>query len=482
MSALVLVLDAGMGGGRAAIYDERGEALALAARPWRPFAPRALAPFGREYDAGALADALDAATLEALAAVDADAIEAIACTGQRIACAFLDEAGEVVYAGPNGDVRALAAGGVELGDDDEDYARTGRFPAWIHAPARLAWFREHRPGDFARVARVVGLPGWAAHRLTGCAALDRTIAADLAMLDVARGERLAACPAPRWPPLAAPTAILGELSSVAAARLGLRAGLPVAVGCADTQAALLFGGEDTLVAGSSAPLVRACATPARDPARRLWLDPDLRAGGFALEANLGEMGAAHAWLREMLDLPTFDAFDALARTAPAGARGASAHLGPRAMDLRALNASRPAGLLFPFGETSGGDAPRRADLARSFLESCAFAARAGRAWLDAALPAPPALSLLGGMSRSRVLADALATTLGVPVLAGPADATARGAAACALVAARLASDLEDARERLRVEPARHEPSPHDRDALEDAFERWQEREAALEEM
>lgn len=321
--ALVLVLDAGTGGGRAAIYDAEGERVAAAERRWRPGTVPELAPFAREYDPHALADAIDEATLEALAGVDPERVEAIACTGQRIACAFLDQEGRTLYAGPNDDVRAFLGMGLDDLEADDLYATTGRFPPFLYAPARLRWFAREAPEVFARIDRVVGLPGWVAHRLTGACAMDATVAADLLHLDVEARTALALEPDRGiWPRLAEPTAPLGELSTKAATRLHLRPGIPVAVGLADTQAATLLGGEDTLVAGSSAPLMRRMDTPRRDPKERLWLDPDVRPGAWLLEANLGEMGSAHEWLAELLALPTFDAFDALARTAPAGARAA----------------------------------------------------------------------------------------------------------------------------------------------------------------
>ncbi|MCB9594938.1 MAG: FGGY-family carbohydrate kinase [Sandaracinaceae bacterium] len=480
---LVLAIDAGSGGARATLYDAGGERVSRAERAWHATVPPELAPFGREYAPAELANALDEATLEALAAVDPASVVGVACTGQRIACALLDAAGATLYAGPNGDVRALAGAALEDLDDDALYARTGRFPPWIYAPARARWFEANAPELHGRIRHVVGLPGWAAHRLTGEVAVDATVAADLMMLDVASGRRalVAGClPDEAWPRLAAPTDRLGGVSDAAAARLGLRPGVPVAVGCADTQAALRLGGADTLVAGSSAPLLRRVDGPRPDPARRLWLDPTL--DGFCLEANLGEMGTAHRWLEELLALPSFEAFDALARGAAVGARGASAHLGPRAMDLRALSTGRPAGLLLPFGETSLSAPPGRAEIARSFLESCAFATRAGRAWLDAVAPAPDALHLVGGLAQSALLGDVLASVLGVPVRRGPHDATARGAAACAMVVAGLASDLDDAVARLEREPAVHLPDEELEDAYDDAYERWLEREQQLEEM
>jgi len=477
----VLVIDAGGGGARAALYDHTGALLAHAEQPWRAHVVPTLAPFGREYDPAAVNRALDLAVGAVLHAVDRSMVEAVACTGQRIACGFLDEAGALVYAGPSGDVRALSGAPLEDLDADALYETTGRFPPWIHAPARLRWFEAQAPRAFARIRSVVSFGGIALHALTGVAVVDATAAADLAMLDVARGERVV--PATglddgAWPRLAAATEVAGEVTEAAAARFGLRAGLPVAVGLADTQAALPFGGPDTLVAGSSAPLLRAVDSPLRDPKGRLWLDPHPAAGRFGLEANLGEMGALHRWLAEALEVDDLDAFEALARDASPGCRGATSHLGPRAMDLRNLSTGRPAALMMPFGETSLAEAPGRAELARSYLESCAFATCAGRAWLDAVADPPEGVHVVGGLSRSALVADVLASVLGGPVWRGPADATSRGAAACALVAAGHARSLDDAVAALRVDPIRHDPE----DDYEDAYERWLEREEQLEEM
>jgi len=479
---LVLVFDAGGGGGRAVIYDAHGERLAGAVRPWQAFAPPTLAPFGREYDPAVLRVAFEASVREAVQQVEASRIGAIACTGQRIACVWVDEGGEVLYAGPNGDVRALTEPNLDGLDDDEAYARTGRFPPFLFAPGRLRWFASSAPEVFGRIRHVLGLPNWFAFELTGIAGVDATIAADLMMLDVPgrtrAPTRCGGLPDEVWPALSAPWDTLGELRADAGHRVGLPPGIPVAVGCADTAAALPFSGADTLVAGSSAPMLRRVDAPLRDPKGRLWLDPHVHPGDWCLEANLGEMGAAHRWLANLIGATPFDAFDALASEAPLGCRGASSHLGPRAMDLRALNTGRPAALLMPFGETTLTEAAGRAELARAHIESCAFAARAGRAWLDALAPRADAMHLLGGSARSPFFADVLASVLESPVFRGPEDATRRGAAACALVASGAAASWDDAVAVCSREPTRHEPS----DDYEDAYERWLEREEGLEEM
>lgn len=477
----VLVLGVGTGGARALVYGASGKRLAASERAWRPQVTPAIAPFGREYAPGTVEKALDEVTQEVLARVEPTRVAAIACTGQRIACAFLDEAGEAIYVGPNSDVRAFGGADLTMLDDETLLARTGRLPPWIFAPARLLWFAKCDPESFARIARIVSLPGFAAHRLTGQFAVDATLAADLMMLDVRTRRRMPVAdvaPEPCWPPLASPESELGQVHDAAAARYGLRAGTPVAVGLADTQAALLFAGQDVLVAGGSGPLLRTVDRPPDELSGRLWLDPHVRPDRWCLEVNLGMMGTIHRWLRDVLAVPSFEQYDALARQAPLGAAGASAHLGPRPTDLRNMSTNRPAALLMPMGDTSLADPPGRAELARSWLESAAFAVRAGCRWLDEVAPAPEVLHLVGGLSASAFYANILASVLERPVLRGPEDATARGAACCALVVAGLSPDLDSAVARLSRAPARHEPSAD----YEDAYERWLEREDELEEM
>ncbi len=494
MRPLLLAFDAGTGSGRAAVFDVEGELVASARRRWRARAPEELAPFGQELDAEAIWSALLDAADEALASVNRARVIAVAATGQRIACAFVDEDRTTLYLGPNRDIRALAGADLRGLDEDALYRSSGRFPPWIFAPGRALWFATREPALHARIRYVLGLPDWVAHRLSGELATDASTAADLMLLDVAqrapdpRAIEASRLPADSLPPLAEPGARLGTIRGEVAARLGLPATTIVAVGGADTQLALLgagvIDGGSALVAGSSAPLVRVTDAPLFDPKGRLWTNPHVERDRWLLEANVGEMGTRHAWMLETLgaDLlrepDPYAAYDALAETAPIGSLAASAHLGPRAMDLRALNTGRPAALLLPFGETTA-VGPGRAELMRAYLESCAFAVRAAGAWIDdVAGPREGPLTLAGGMARSPLFCLILASVLRCEIVRGPAEASARGAAACAAVAAGIARDLGELA--WRRDDDRCEPDEDDAASYDDAFERWVEREEQLE--
>ncbi|MFK7989660.1 MAG: FGGY family carbohydrate kinase [Sandaracinaceae bacterium] len=483
MTDLLLAIDAGTGSGRAGLFDRNGRCVGSASRPWAAHMPAALAPLGREYDADVIDSLLKEAITEALGGAGQDVV-AITVTGQRIACAFVGDEDETLYLGPNSDVRAMLGADLDDLDPEALYTETGRFPPWIFAPARARWLESMAPDDAARLRWVLDMPGWFAHRLGAAPAIDPTLAADLMMIDVRSG-------APResrlpFPPLSTPGTPIGEL---AANPLGMRPGTPIVLGAADTPLALLASdvveSGTALVAGSSAPLLRVVDAPITDPLGRLWLDPHAVADRWLVEANLGEMGTCHAWTARViagldLDDKGWAAYDRIARDALPGCRGSSAHLGPRAMDLRQLNTGRPAGLLMPFGETSTGAPPGRPEVLRSFLESCAYATKAGLAWLDAVAPSAGALHVSGGMSRSAFFCQLLADVLARPILGMHPDATLRGAAACAAVGAGWFGSLPEAARAMARPGHRFEPDETAEDAYEDAFERWTEREALLE--
>jgi xylulokinase len=137
----------------------------------------------------------------------------------------------------------------------------------------LRWVARHEPRTYQR-ARWALLPkDWIRHRLTGTAATDPSDASATLLWDL---------PADRWaedvaadvgvepellPPVVGSGALAGTLRPDAARTLGLRAGIPVAAGAADTAAALLATGladpaEVQLSVGTGGQIVRPVPRPA----------------------------------------------------------------------------------------------------------------------------------------------------------------------------------------------------------------------------
>jgi sugar (pentulose or hexulose) kinase len=464
VSDLLLALDLGGSGLRATAVEATGRVVAHASRP---VPPRTDAPpLGRSWDPGALGAAADGAVAEVVAAVAPRRVAAVACTGQRIACAALDARGDTLYIGPNADARGLAHGWrVDDAAAGRLYERTGRGLALLYAPARLLRLRDDDPGLLERVRHVVGLGEWLAHRLCGELALDACGAAELLALDVHTGERWTAVWEglgldPSWLPVPRPAGDrIGEVGAGTAAATGLTGGTPVGLAPPDSMAALIGAGcvdpgASLVLAGSSMPVLATAAGPRADPTRRTWGSPH-PCGGFVCESNAGPTGLGWAWLAERLagtiagvhGAAAHALAERLAARASPGAGGALALAGGASI----LDAVRPSTflprrrvLVWP-SEIVGGDVGA-SELLRAGLEEVAHSARANLDQAEAARGGAGRLMLAGGMARSRLFAEILAGVTGRTVIVlTETDATAVGAAACAAVAAGWLAGLDGAR-------------------------------------
>lgn len=440
----VLVVDCGSSAVNAAVVHD-GDVTAAARRTCPQTVP-ADAPTGREWDP----DQLWAVVCEAIRAAAGDvAVDAVVCTTQRLATVLLDTAGRAVYAGPNSDARGFAEA-VELQArvGERLYDIGGHQPPIVLAPARLAWFRAHRPDVADTVAKVVPVSDWLAFRLSGELACEPSNASDTGLLDVSArawatdlaGE--CGVPPSALPPLRAAGEVLGGLTSVAAADTDLAVGTPVVVGAGDTMAALVGmgivdSGAVGVVAGSTMPVAAVTADAVTDPHRRLWRGCHAVAGRWLLEANGSECGLAQAWFATLLDVAPEEVHTLAADAPPGGV--APAVLGPGPLDFSDLPLLRAGELRVNLPLAQLG--PTRAMVARAFVESVAYAARHCLAWVAAAAPVDGPLALGGGMAESPLLPEVMASVLGREVRCHDGHATVRGAAACAEVGLGAFADV-----------------------------------------
>ena len=163
--------------------------------------------------------------------------------------------------------RMLAEAGSEI------IRKTGGPPSFNHGPKKLWWQRE-RPADFKRIAAFVQPGAYAAMRLCGLsgaeAFIDHTYLHFSGFADTARGiwdEDL--CAAFRFdraklPRIVPPQEIVGTLTAAAARSCGLAAGVPVVAGCGDTAASLLASGATKPgicvdVAGTASVFAASCS-------------------------------------------------------------------------------------------------------------------------------------------------------------------------------------------------------------------------------
>lgn len=463
----VLVIDAGTSALRAVAVDASGAATTIASEPWPAFIPDDAAPFGREFDAPAVA-ALVRRLVETNAGTG---VRAIAFTGQREGLAFLDRHGEALLASPNIDARASAEGmAIDAAYGEQVHAITGHLPSLMQAPAKLAWLRTHRPDLAARVARALPLADWLASVVAGDCGMSSSLAAENGLLDVSTGGICADLLArAEFAPSLAPV----PRSEICAA--GSLAGVPIVLAGADTQCALVgvgavSDGDTAVPAGWSAPLQMVTDAPVLDPQMRTWTSVHVIPGRWILESNAGETGRAWEWACAMLGYTPADG-SALAASAPRGSGDVMTVLGSRAMNAAAMNAGIGA-LTLPLPLAMS--APDRPHVLRSVLESIAYAIRANLEQLEhVSARRIDRLRLGGGMSRDALFAQIVADVIDRRVEVAPSpETTAVGAAALAFVAIQRCGSAGDAVEAMCGGGRVVEPDVRASSEYEDYYARW----------
>jgi xylulokinase len=361
-------------------------------------------------------------------------------------------------------------------------ARLGNAPSAGMAGPILLWLSRHEPDLYWQARWMLQPKDWLRLRLTGLAATDPTDASGTLLFDLARGEwaadaaralglRTDLLPAIR--PSAQPA---GPLLPAAAEHLGLRPGLPVAIGAADTAASLLAARLPPPVQASgppaeppSGPLAEPPSGPPAEPPSGPWglltlgtggqlivplpPDPDIpfpynpgwdrsntnlfrsADGGTYRLAAAQNVGVTLDWVRRALGAGWDELYDTAARPWRADTPVFLPYLAGERWDHREGGGAWT-GLTL---------AHRREDLLRAALEGVAFLLRGKLDDLRVLGAAPAAIQLAGGGTRHPAWRQLLADALAVPLY--PAETgwlTARGAALLAAAAIGLAPDASTA--------------------------------------
>ena len=269
-------------------------------------------------------------------------------------------------------------------------ARLGNAPSPGMAGPILLWLSRHEPDTYWQARWMLQPKDWLRLRLTGQAATDPTDASGTLLFDLARGEwatdlaRALGLRIDLLPAIRPPAGIAGPLLPAAAEDLGLRPGLPVAIGAADTAASLhaahLPPGWGLLTLGTGGQLIIPVpATPDSDipfpdnpdpgGATNLFRSVD---GGTYRLAAAQNVGVTLDWVRRTLGAGWDELYDTAARPWRADTPVFLPYLAGERWDHR---------------DTGGGWigltlAHQREDLMRSALEGVAFLLRGKLGELD----------------------------------------------------------------------------------------------------
>ncbi len=483
----VIALDAGSGSGKSAMFDLGGNLLAMAMEDWAPRVPED-EPLGAEFDPQEMWATLCRTTRRALeqAGLPPQAVRGVSATSQRDGAVFLDAAGSELLCSTNRDARGVLHAEETAKEFGEAiYRVTGRWPLGLSAMDRLTWFRMHRPELYARLTRVFMISDWLIYRLCGEVCSEPTNASSSQLFDVTRhcwsleltellGHSPQVCPSCYRPGQAA-----GALTPQAAQALALPAGIPVAIGAGDSQAACLGcaafdDGVTTVIAGTTMPVQMVLPHPVFDTLHRLQLGAYVTPGRWVLESNAGLAGMCYRWFCESFVDSAGSGYAVLEKEMQAIQPGeVMAALGPQVADFHELTFPPKSAFVFPF---LGGveHPPQRGAFGRAILENIAYAVRGNVEQLvEISAQQVTALNLCGGLAHSRLLAQIIADLCQMPVhVPVVREASCLGAAICAAVGAGAYRDLSAAAQAMVHWEPTVEPEPANVRRYKGLYRRW----------
>jgi len=491
---LLLSLDAGSGGGRAVVFNSRGEIKARAYRAWGYQSPPGMEIICQEFDPHEYWRKLCECTREVLQKVERKSLKAVSSTSMRQGCLFLDKDGDYLYAGPNRDVRGIVYA-MEMEEElgkDLVYNTSLRWPPWMFVPSRLRWFAEEKPEVREKVASILMLNDWILYMLSGEKVGEPSNACETMLYDLHKkdwsDELLGKIGLERsaLPRIAKPGAAAGKVTAKAEQETGIPAGTPVVVGGADSQAALVACGQSKplqlgLIAGTTLPVMMSIDKPFADPAYKLWCNCHMFEELYLMESQAGDAGKifrgyveGHFGRGLKSTDEKYEQAVKLAEQTPPGSGGARALLGTLVWDLTNPNPNKPAALLFPFpaeAETAG-----PGNVARAILEAIAYGAKANLLQIvETTSRKPETVLLCGGMTRLKLFNRIVASVLNQPCrVASCKEASALGIAMAGAVGAGIYPDLKTASREMGGFDPEVEPVPEWVDEYESSYEVWRE--------
>jgi xylulokinase len=321
----------------------------------------------------------------------------------------------------------------------------------------LLWLRDHEPDDYASARWALQPKDWLRMRFTGEVAAEPSDASATLLYDLIADEWSHAAVealglrAGLLAPLVPSACVAGTLTTESAGALGLREGLPVAAGAADTAAAMLGAGllrpgPVQLTVGTGGQIVTPKEEPDPDPHGRTHLYRAAVPGLWYSMAAIQNAGLALEWVRKVLGVSWEEVYEE-AFAVPPGSGGVaflpylSGERTPR-FDPGARGAWTGLGLDHTRGH-----------LLRAALEGVAFALREGLEALEDLGVTAHELRLAGGGASGprgssgepwrQLLADVLGRPLWLLSDEISAVASARGAALLAGLASGIYSEAKE---------------------------------------
>lgn len=487
MDKLLLGIDVGTTGAKAAIFSPDGQLQATGQAEYRLYHPR---PGWAEQNPDDWWRAVCVAARQALAQVPEAPrrVAGVAVSAQAPTMLPLDQTGHPIRPALIWMDRRAETEAVELKErfgDAELIQITGNRSDPFYVAPKLLWFRRHEPELFAQTRQFVQINGYINFRLTGAYTMDNVHAALLQLRNRKTGDwaseicELCGVTPDHFPPIQPGQHIQGEVTSAAAEATGLAPGTPVLVGTVDGAAAAVEAGavEPGLAAemtGTSTVLLMPndggliepafISMPHAIPGIHLLLGA-MAASGASLRWYRDQFGLAEVDMAGQLQLDAYDLLTLQAGQAEPGSDGVI--FLPYMMGERApIWHTNARGIFFGLSLST----PREA-MIRAILEGTAFALRHNVEVAQQAGLSLTEIRSVGGGTRSQLWNQIKADVLGLPILLPRTSVGAPfGDAVLVGQGVGLYPDVQQAlREMIHLE-ARYEPNPQNQALYQELYQ------------
>ena len=420
---MFLGIDLGTGSVKVLLTDRDGQPVAEASRVYPVVSP---ARGHAETDPALWWSATVEAVREACAG-RADGIDAIGLSGQAHGIVTLDGAGAVLRPAilwP--DQRATAQMAEMLALPEALRLPLANPVVGGMAAVSLMWIRDEQPEIFAATRHALSPKDWLRYRMTGALATEPSDASMTLLYELTTDRwsddllRALRIPSSILPPLRRSEEVAGHLGAEAAAAMGLRAGIPVGTGLADSAACLLGMGQvepgkTILQIGSGIQLMALVdgVAPRIQPFYNTFRAAEGTA--YLMAASLNG-GTAFEWVRGVLKADWDEMYQAAFAVEDAG----EVIFLPYASGERAPILDAEASAAFAFMKLGC----TRAQVIRSAFDGVALAIRDIWDALGADGVTAPSMLLTGGGTTDPRWRQLLADTIGVPLVPAVAPGTA----------------------------------------------------------
>ncbi len=363
-------------------------------------------------------------------------VSGISSCAQRMAVVFLGSQGEVIYGGPNTDVRGIDSAYIIEDEFSEEalFNITGHSPSMLFCLSRLLWFKEEKEELYNKIKKVLTLDDWVVYKLTGEYCSDLTSAGETQLLNIVKGKWSSEIieafdfDPDFFPQIIDSGRIIGDIKPKLLSKLGFSHNeIPVVKSGGDTQASLLGMGviEEGNVGislGSTAPVHLVIDKPLLDPKCNHWTTFHSIKGKWLIEGNSGNTGIAFDWFKNAflkdLKFDPNDQIELYLKKNPPGSDSTFAFLGPELMDIKDKTSLQRGVFIFQPPTLITEDMPKIENFAGSVLENISFGIMENYNALKSFSDYELKTFCAGGMAKSnefcKILTNTLNTNISVP--------------------------------------------------------------------